>query len=236
MDGGMGGGMANQPPLVNGIVVTRPGGTTPLTGTVLAGQVIQFTVDALDPEGDPLTVTWSVDGGTLSGSTAMQPTWFSPVVSVTFVSQGLPAFPVSVSVSDGVNPPVEASTDVTVRAPQLVDLLAVGAVFGRTTPGSCASVSCHGSATAPSGGMRLQPSNPTATRMALLANTSRVGCSPMARVQPLQPDNSLLVRKVDQSTPLPFSCGGRMPQAPNPMLPASDIVSLRSWIAAGALQ
>jgi hypothetical protein len=36
--------------------------------------------------------------------------------------------------------------------------------------------------------------------------------------------------------PRPFSCGGRMPQAPNPMLPASDIISLRSWIAAGALQ
>jgi hypothetical protein len=240
--GGSAGGSTNQAPFVNGIVVTRSGSSTPLTGTTIAGQVLQFTADVLDAENDPLTLTWSVDGGTLSDPMAMAPTWYSPVVNLFSSAQGaLPVFPVAVSVSDGVNPPVTAMVDVTVRAPQLFDLLSVGGVLGRTTPGGCASSACHGNAATPAGGLRIQPTNTSATRTALLANTAKAGCTPMARVSPSNPSNSLLIRKVDPSTILVMpSCGARMPLSsispplPGTPLPPHEIIGLRSWVAAGA--
>ncbi len=79
--GGSAGGSTNQPPSVTGIVFTRANSTTALTPPVFAGQMVQFVADAFDPEGQPLTYAWSIDGGTLSDAAADSPTWYSPEVT-----------------------------------------------------------------------------------------------------------------------------------------------------------
>ncbi|MGD8859880.1 MAG: hypothetical protein PVI30_07700 [Myxococcales bacterium] len=52
----------------------------------------------------------------------------------------------------------------------------------------------------------------------------------LVRVVPGDPDNSLLVQKVENPMP---ACGGEMP--PNGMLAADQIQLIRDWVAAGAM-
>lgn len=225
----------NMPPVISGIVVTAVGSSTPITGVIYAGRQVQVTADVFDPENDPLTYQWTApDGGTLTDATLAAAKWSSPQVNS--IGMPYPEFNVRVSVTDGNSAPVSFEQAIQVRAPFLSELMAFNGVLGKTTPGGCSNSSCHGGAATTAGLlMRLQPTNIGATRTALLANTTKAGCTPMARVSPANPSFSLLIRKVDPAEILTPSCGARMPLM-NPTLPANDIVSLRSWIAAGALQ
>lgn len=225
----------NMPPIISGIVVTTVGSSTPITGAVYAGRQLVVTADVFDPENDPLTYQWTApDGGTLTNANLVAARWSSPQVNS--VGMPYPEFSVRVSVTDGNSAPVSFEQAIQVRAPFLFELMAFDGVLGKTTPGGCSNSSCHGGAATTAGMlMRLQPTNVSATRTALLANTTKPGCTPMARVSPANPGFSLLIRKVDPSEILAPSCGARMPYL-NPTLPANDIVSLRSWVAAGALQ
>lgn len=238
--GGSAGGMVstNMPPFLSGIVVTAVGSSTPITGVVYAGRQLQVTANAFDPENDPLTYQWTApDGGTLTDATLETARWSSPQVNS--IGMPFPEFSVRVSVTDGNSAPVSFEQTIQVRAPFLFELMAFNGVLGKTTPGGCSNSSCHGGTPGPTNAaasaMQLQPTNPSATRTVLLGNTAKSGCFPTARVSPASPSNSLLIHKVDPSEILPFNCGVRMPQN-LPTLPANDIVSLRSWIAAGALQ
>lgn len=49
--------------------------------TVSAGGSVSLTCNATDPDGDPLTYSWSCTEGTLSSSTGRSVTWYAPEVS-----------------------------------------------------------------------------------------------------------------------------------------------------------
>ncbi|MFZ3058072.1 MAG: PKD domain-containing protein [Minisyncoccales bacterium] len=51
--------------------------------SVNEGQSVAFSATATDPQGDPMTYTWSCTGGSLSSSTALNPTYSAPSVSST---------------------------------------------------------------------------------------------------------------------------------------------------------
>lgn len=230
----------NMPPVVSGIVVTAVGSSTPITGVVYAGRQLQVTANVFDPENDPLTYQWTApDGGTLTDATLATAKWSSPQVNS--ISSPYPEFSVRVAVTDGNSAPVAFEQTIQVRAPFLFELMAFNGVLGKTTSGGCSNSSCHGGTPGPTNAaataMRLQPLDVGATRMALLANTAKPGCFPTARVSPANPGGSLLINKVDRSAILPSACGVRMPyMLPGSPVPDNDIVTLRSWIAAGALQ
>lgn len=229
---------SNMPPIISGIVVTAVGSSTPITGVVYAGRQLLVTADVFDPENDPLTYQWTApDGGTLTDATLAAAKWSSPQVNS--IGMPYPEFSVRVAVTDGNSAPVAFEQTIQVRAPFLFELMAFNGVLGKTTPGGCSNSSCHGGTPGPTNAaasaMQLQPTNVSATRTTLLANTAKSGCFPGARVSPANPSNSLLIHKVDTTESLTFSCGSRMPYL-NPALPANDIITLRSWIAAGALQ
>jgi hypothetical protein len=166
---------------------------------------------------------------------AVTASWFSPQVAT--VGSPYPEFPVRVSVTDGNSAPVSLEATIQVRAPFLSELMQFDGVLGRTTPGGCSSSTCHGgtpsAANPAASAMQLQPFNLSATRTALTGNTAKVGCTPTARVSPGSPTFSLLIKKVDRSEVLSVSCGARMPYM-LAALPANELVTLRSWVAAGA--
>lgn len=200
----------NRAPVV-GASITGP-------STLLAGNTGTFSISASDPDGDTLTYSWTqtdpATQGTFVGSssTTSSAQWYSPVVA----SQT--SFTLSVSVSDGQSTPVVRTITFPVTVPNYSS-----DVRGVWTLGGCTS--CHGT----SGGLDLTPANP-----ALLVNVAaNASCSPTApaRVVPGDPDNSVLIRKMEGT-----SCGTRMPRnntgyfINNPGL----VVRVRSWILAGA--
>jgi hypothetical protein len=202
----------NQAPVV-GANITGP-------NTLLAGSTGTFNISASDPDGDTLTYSWTqtdpATQGTFVGSTSTTSSaqWYSPVVgSQTSVT-------LSVRVSDGQSPPVDRTITFPVTVPNYSS-----DVRGVWTLGGCTS--CHG--TSGSGGLNLTPTTPTA----LVNVTANASCSPAApaRVVPGDPDNSVLIRKMEGT-----SCGSRMPQNnPNYFITNPGlVVRVRSWILAGA--
>lgn len=232
--GGSAGGSTNQPPVINGIVLARGG--TPLTPPIFAGQLVTLVPDVLDPEGQPLTYAWSIaagpDGGTFSSDTAESPTWFSG--DVVTQSAPFPEWTLRLEVSDGVNPPTRFDQPVQVRAPRFSNLL-TDSVIGSTAPGGCSNSFCHGSTTMPTGMFAINRFNPNATYMALMANHNKgPTCSiAMRRIVAFNTNTSLLYRKLLGGIPL--ACGARMPLN-QPPVNANELVTIRSWINAGALQ
>ena len=86
-------------------------------------------------------------------------------------------------------------------------------------------IACHVGATAPVG-LRLDAAN----SYALLVGVASVQEPAFLRVQPSNPNNSYLIRKLEGSQ----SVGGRMPLNGTP-LSAADIQVIRQWITDGAL-
>ncbi len=88
----------NYPPVIHGISYPQ---------TVAVGETPTITVDASDPDDDPLTYTWAApDGGTISG-TGQSITWTAPTTTGTFT--------ISVSISDDINEPVSQTVDISVE-------------------------------------------------------------------------------------------------------------------------
>jgi len=85
-------------------------------------------------------------------------------------------------------------------------------------------VPCHIGATAPLG-LRLDDAN----SFALLVGVSSEQNSALLRVDPGNPDDSYLIRKLEGTQ----STGGQMPLGGTP-LPAADIATIRQWITDGA--
>lgn len=239
MGGGAAGGSGNQPPFVTGIVLTKVGSMTVLTPPVFAGQLVELTADAFDPENQPLTYSWSIvagpDGGVLSNGTLAQPTWYSSDVTQTSnTTTPFPEWTIRVEVSDGVNPPVGIEQAVQVRAPRFSNLLNDAVLGSTTATRGCANSSCHGSSSAmQNGGMVINRFNSSASYTAVMANTTAAGCSISRRVQSFNTNGSLLYRKLVGG--IPGMCGRTYNLPPVNVAP-NEVISIRSWINAGASQ
>lgn len=210
---GGGGGSMNRPPMVGASI-------TASAMSAFAGTNIQLSITASDPDGDALTYSWSqvspASMGTFSSTNAASTTWFSPEVSMTT------AFAIKVTVTDGKSTPIERTVMIDTTVPRLQDVYA-------TVYSSCTG--CHGA----SGGMNLGPNAGTAFTATVGVNHTRgAGCNGTGitkRVVANDKMNSLLYRKLAGTQPT--ACGGRMPQGG--MLPANQVVTVGSWISAGAL-
>lgn len=84
-------------------------------------------------------------------------------------------------------------------------------------------ISCH-SGGSPAGGLDL-------TAVVSYANTidsPSTRCAPLDRIEPFDPDNSCLVRRIEGTVTPRMPLGGTGPLA------AGDIARIRSWVAQGA--
>jgi protocatechuate 3,4-dioxygenase beta subunit len=189
-----------------------------ITGPALlsAGTAGAYSITASDPDGDQLTINWSQTSpatqGTFVGSrTGLSAQWFSPAVS----AQGF--FTLSVMVSDG-TASVTRNISVTINVPTYSEVQNVW-------NGTCTN--CHGG----SGGLNLSEATSYSNLVNANTNNPTNQCNLLKRVQPGDPDNSSLIRKMEGTL-----CGPRMPTSnpdhfsQNPGL----LVRVRSWILAGA--
>lgn len=92
----------------------------------------------------------------------------------------------------------------------------------------CAGFTCHG--TLESGGLKLTAAESYVELVDVLA--TQLGCNTIPRVDKAgtDPDNSVLVRKIENT-----GCGPIMPSGANPPLTAGEIQLIRDWIIQGAL-
>jgi len=200
----------NRPPNVSASITVSP-------SMPVAGETVTLSITASDPDGDPLTIAWEQTApsqqGTFGSSSTVSTTWISPPLGVT----SLP-FSFQVTVSDGHNPPVVRQlTTLTVTTPSYAnDIRAIW---------NSECMPCH-DATQAKGQLDL-----TGAVNAALVNVAMVApsCSPGTRVVPYQPGSSGLMNKL-----LGTSCGTRMPEGAG-ALSAGELVTIESWILAGAL-
>ena len=82
--------------------------------TVPAGGTSRLTADARDPDGDPLTFTWTAPSGTLAPTGGRQTTWTSP--------QTAGIVPVTVTADDGRGHRVSEAVNLTVTAADVSSL------------------------------------------------------------------------------------------------------------------
>jgi hypothetical protein len=200
----------NQPPEVSDNI-TAP-------ETLTAGTIGTFSLSATDPDGDPLTYSWQQDepalhqGTWVGDRTLASAEWYSPVIP------GPVYFTLSVRVTDGRSDPVARNVRFSVTVPRYgTDIQPIWRDAGCT--------GCHPS----NGYLTLTAGDSYSSLVNSYANVA--ACNTLRRVLPLEPDNSVLVRKLEGTT-----CGSRMPRNnptyfdQNPIL----LVRVRSWIAAGA--
>ncbi|WNG37919.1 PKD domain-containing protein [Archangium violaceum] len=200
----------NQAPIVDDTLVLP---TTP----VLAGDTVSLSIGASDPDGDPLTYSWTTipaGQGIFLDSPAADAQWRSSDIAVATT------YSFQVTVSDG-------TTSVTRSGVVQVDVPSYARDIQPIWNTTCRD--CHNDAGGTPEGFSLQEGSSYAS----LVNTSGVGsCSPLLRVRPGQPDNSLLVLRLSGQ-----DCGRRMPQF-NPDYfdtHPGELTRIRSWILAGAL-
>ncbi len=199
----------NEPPVV-AAQISAP-------GMALAGETIDTLITASDPENDTLTYVWAtnpVGQGTFTGATTPSATWRSPDVSAATT------FTITVSVTDGRNT-VSRSKDVVVNVPTYA--AHIQPIFDQ----KC--LSCHSGATT-RGNLNLS-STVSYDNLVTNGTTTNLTCNTLRRVQPNEPDNSTLVRKISGVT-----CGNRMPRDDVPYFDVNPglLTRIRSWILAGA--
>jgi len=198
----------NRPPAVSAISVTP--------AMPVAGDVVTLAITASDPDGDPLTITWSqtapAQQGTFGSPGNATTTWISPPLGVDSLG-----FSLQVTVSDGVNPIAQRQVTVTVKTPSYA------ADVQRIWTAQCTS--CH-DATQSAGQLDLTAS---ASRAALVSQPMVKSCTHPTRVVPGSASTSGLIDRL-----LGTSCGTRMPENAVP-LSAGNLILVQSWILRGAL-
>jgi hypothetical protein len=181
------------------------------------GELVTLSITATDPDGDPLTISWTqtspVQQGTFSNTDKASTTWFSPALD-----QDLVNFSFQVSVSDGHNPAAVRQVTLPVSTPSYAnDIQAIW-------DAKC-TVSCHKGAS-PEGQLSLVAGSSFA---ALVGPNMVASCSDTERVESGSPATSGLIDKLTGN-----SCGTRMPEG-DPPLSAAELVMIESWIRRGAL-
>lgn len=87
----------------------------------------------------------------------------------------------------------------------------------------CAIPACH-SGSAPTGGMDLSADSSYAHTI----NVQSTACAPLDRIEPNDPGNSCIVRRIEGTVQPRMPLGGTGP------LPPADIARIRNWISQGA--
>jgi hypothetical protein len=181
---------------------------------IIAGKTVPLFIAARDPDGDPLTYSWTTEppgAGIFTHPKQASAEWRSGELSQ-------PAtYKLRVSVSDGIST-VTRSVDVPVGVP------AYARDIEPLWNPKCSD--CH-NGNGPEG-LNLQVGNSYASLMAPGAGL----CSSEPRVTPGLPDESMLVLRISAE-----ECGRRMP-IDNPDyfdLNPGELTQIRSWILAGAL-
>ncbi|WP_257446130.1 PKD domain-containing protein [Archangium lipolyticum] len=192
----------------------------PPPSPAIAGDTINLSIGATDPDGDTLTYSWTVSpagAGTFTNQTAAAAQWRSGDIATAT------SYTFQVTVSDG-HDSVTRSVDVQVAIPSYAnDIQPIW---------NAQCTSCHNSSSGTRGGLNLDAGKSYAS----IVNTNGAGgfpagCGATVRVVPNQPDNSLVVKKINGT-----ACGSRMP----PSNPAyfdehpGELTRIRSWILAGA--
>lgn len=208
--------VANVPALNN--APAADAAITVSSPSVIAGETVNLSIGATDPDGDPLTYAWttSVAGqGTFTNATASAAQWRSPDISAAT------SYTFELTVSDGTDS-VTRSVEVQVSVPQYArDIQPIW---------EAQCTNCHISAGR--GGLNLAPGSSHASLVNTPAAGAPCGGKGYTRVVPGNPEASLLVNKL---LPTPV-CGTRMPQGNvahfdnNP----GELTRIRSWILAGA--
>jgi hypothetical protein len=197
----------NRPPFVDEAIIAP-------TAPVVAGDPVLLSLGASDLDKDVLTYTWTTVPAGKGTFTPLEPSsvqWRSPDLTSNT------RYTFQVTVSDG-TASVTRSVDVQVRIPSYAQ--DVEPLWNPTC------TNCH-SDDSP-GGLNLQAGKSYAS----LVNTrGRGACSSLHRVEPGQPEDSLLVLKISGD-----SCGGRMPQLDTEYFDKNpgELTRIRSWILLGA--
>jgi len=199
----------NRPPSVSASISVAP-------AMPVDGEVVTLSITATDPDGDPLTISWTqtspVQQGTFSNTDKASTTWFSPALDQDSVN-----FSFQVSVSDGHNPAEVRQVTIPVRTPSYAsDIQAIW---------TAKCISCHG-ASNPDGQLTLVAGS---SHAALVGPNMIASCNHTERVVPQAPATSGLMDKLTGN-----SCGTRMPEGAPP-LSAAELVMIESWIRRGAL-
>jgi hypothetical protein len=217
--GGGGGsdGGSNQPPTV-AANINGP-------ATAYAGQVLLLSVTATDPDGDALTYTWTqvaADGGTgtFSATNSASVTWYSRLT--TTAAQ----YELRVAVTDGKSTPVSRTLSVGVQPPTMTN------VFD-TFLGGSQCTGCHGVSGSYSVGASASAAHANLVNVAHHRGAACVDAGIARLVVANDPARSLLFRKIAGTLP-DAGCGERMPRG-QAARPPSDVITLESWIRAGAL-
>lgn len=194
--------------------------------TVYAGQVADLALGVTDEDGDFLQFTWSGPGSFFENGNPSAQRWFSDERAAPGTAT------LTVSVTDGRSAPITRSVTLAVTVPRFSDVYSTILVVPPLQGGQCTG--CHGTM----GDYQVAPTRAGAyTQLVGAAHHRGPMCANAgltALVVPSSPQQSLLYRKM--SSTQPASCGDGMPAMSTqvPAAPRQFIVTLGSWIRAGA--
>lgn len=210
----------NHPPVVNpDILVSRT--------TVYAGQTVELALGVTDQDGDRLTFTWSGPGTFFENGNPSAQRWVSDERATAGTAT------ISVSVTDGRSPAVQRQATINVTVPRFTDVFANVLSTPSLQGGQC--VGCHGSM----GQYQIAATKNVAWSQLVNAPHHRGGGCTQAGISSLvvpgSPSTSLLYLKMTSTQPM--ACGDGMPAMSmvTPASPRTLIVTVGSWIRAGAL-
>lgn len=209
----------NHPPVVNPDILTS-------RTTAYAGQVVELALGVTDADGDLLSFTWSGPGTFFENGNPSAQRWISDERATAGTAT------LTVSVSDSRSAPVTRQVTLDVTVPRFTDVFANVLATPVLQGGQC--VGCHGSM----GSYQVAGTKNVAWSQLVNQPHHRGGACTAAGqaslVVPGDPNASLLYRKMTSTQPM--ACGDGMPAMSQvtPASPVQLIVTVGSWIRAGA--